>query len=82
MYTPQLTHDRTDHFTSRSDVYSKELFAHGMPCNVVDDRRNIIHPTDGADILVVVVVLSKLLKPRMQIPNVRCASSDSLTIKL
>ena len=42
-----------------------------MPGNFIGDRRNVIHPIDDGDILVVVEMFAEFLETAMQIADVR-----------
>jgi hypothetical protein len=53
-----------------------------MPGDVVRDRREVVHPVRDRDVLVEIVLLAELLKPRVQVPNVGHGPDDPLAVEL
>ena len=78
----ELAHDGAHDLGARGELDAEELLDRVVPRDVVHDRRDVVHPADRADILVVVVVLAELLEARMQVPDVRRAAGDALAVEL
>ena len=78
----QFRHDGADHFATRGWFDAKEALDAGVERNVIDDRRDVIHPADGAHVLVVVVVLAEFFEPGVQVADVRGDARDAFAIKL
>ena len=79
--TTKFVHDRTHDFASRRHINVEELLADSVPRNIVYDRRNVVHPTNGADVLVVIMVLTELLKARVQVTDVRRTPCNPLAVE-
>ena len=78
----ELAHDRADDLRARGQLDAEELLDRVVPRDVVHDRRDVVHPADRADILVVVVVLAELLEAGMQVADVRGAARDAFAVEL
>ena len=52
-----------------------------MPGDVVADGAHVVHATDGADVLVVIVVLAELLEPGVEVADVRRAAGHAFSIE-
>ena len=78
---PQLAQNGADGFATRGAVDVEQRLHRGVPGNVIDDGGDVVHPADRADVLVPVVMLTQLLKPRVQVANVRRGSGDAFTIQ-
>ena len=76
-----LAEDRADDRRARREADSEEALDGEMPRHVVRDRTHVVHAADGADVLVVVVVLAELLEAAVQVADVRRAASHPLAIE-
>ena len=80
--TTEFGHNRANHFATRRQIDVKECLDCCVPRNIVANWRCIIHSTDRANILVVIMMLAKFFKSRMQISDVRRRARDALAIQL
>ena len=80
--TTEFGHYRANYFATRGQIDVKECLDCCVPCNIVANWRRIIHSTDRANILVVIMMLAKFFKSRMQISDVRRRARDALAIQL
>ena len=77
----ELSHDRAHNLAPRRDLDAEKFFDGVVPADVVGDRREIIHPRHDRDVLVVIEILAQLLKPGVQVADVRRAARNPLTIE-
>jgi hypothetical protein len=67
---------------ARGELDAEQLLDRVVPRDVVHDRRDVVHPADRADVLVVVVMLAELLEARVEVADVRRAAGDALAVEL
>ena len=77
-----LAEDRPDHRRAGRQTDAEQPFDGEMPRDVVRDGTHVVHAADGADVLVVVVVLAELLEAAVQVADVRRAAGDPLAVEL
>ena len=58
----QLGDDRADVLAARRQLDAQQLLDRVVPGDLVGDRRDVVHPVDDGDVLVVVEVLAELLE--------------------
>ena len=80
--SPQFHQNRSDHLAPWRQIDIEQRFTCIVPGDVVDDRADVVHPRNGADVLVVVMVLTELLEAAVEIPDVRGRPDNPLAIKL
>ena len=76
--SPEFVRDRPQHFRSRRDLDTHQLFNGLKPREFVVDRRGIIHPIDDRHVLVVVEILHQLFEAAMEVTDVRDGPEDPL----
>ena len=64
------------------EIDIEELLGRMVPGDVVDDRADVVHPADRADVLVVVVMLTELLESAVEVPDVGRGSNHPFAIEL
>ena len=70
------------YLASRRQFDAHQLFDRMMPGHVVGHRRDVVHPVGDGHVLVVVQMLADLLKPGMQIADVRHRFDHTFAIQL
>ena len=78
---PEFGHDRAEDLAARRDVDAEERLDRVVPADVVADGREVVHPADDGDVLVVVEVLAELLEAGVQVSDVWCAAGDALAVE-
>ena len=68
-------------FAARRQLDAQQFFDRVMPGDFVGERRDVIHPVDDGDILIVVEVLAELFETAVQIANVGHGLDDGFAIE-
>ena len=76
-----LGQDRPQVLAPRRQFDVEQLLNRMMPSNLIGQRREIIHAVNDGDILVEVEMLAELLKPRVQVADMRNSVDDLLAIE-
>jgi hypothetical protein len=77
----QLGEDGADIFAARRDFDVEQFLDGVVPGHLIGHRRDVVHPVDDGDVLVVVEVLAELLEAGVQKADVRDRLDDRLAVQ-
>jgi len=79
--TREFGEDGADVLAPGGDLDVEQFLDRVVPGALVGDRRDVIHPIDDGDILVVVEVLAELLEAAVQVADVGHGLDDGLAVE-
>ena len=77
----QLGEDGAEVLAARRQLDAQQLLDRVMPGDLVGDRRDVVHPIDDGDVLVVVEVFAELLEAGVQVADVGHGLDDGLAVE-